>query len=132
MMGAGITLAELTEVWSPLSALLALISGVAFGVGAGWFANSPTYSRADLAAPLRIALIAALFVASAGLTFYAGQTLGSYLSDDPYWSRVMSRYGQWLLFSAAIGITTWAMIRRDRSNRRHRAHRRALSELGRQ
>ena len=125
------TFAELSEVWSPLSALLALVSGVAFGLAFGWFASNPTYSRSDIAGPLRIALIVVLFVASAGLTFYAGQTLGSFLSDDPLWFRVMSRYGQWLLFSLAIGVTTWALIRRDRSNRRHRAHRRALRELGR-
>ena len=125
------TLADLTAVWAPLSALIALVSGVAFGLGVGWVANSPSRSRSDLAGPLRIALTASMFVASAGLMFYAGQTLAGYISDDPLWFRVMSRYGQWILFSLAIGATTWAHIRWDRSNRRHRAHDRALSELRR-
>jgi hypothetical protein len=124
-----VTLAELTEVWSPLSALIALVSGVAFGLAVGWFATNPAYSRSDLAGPLRIALGTVLFSVSAGLVFYAGQTLGSFLSDDPHWSRVMSRYGQWILFSLAIGVTTWALIRRDRSRRRRRAHQRALAEI---
>ena len=125
------TFADLTAVWTPLSALVALISGVLFGLAFGVFATSPIHSRSDLAGPLRIALIATLFAMSAGLTFYAGQSLAGYVSHDPLWFRVMSRYGQWLLFSAAIGVTTWALIRRDRRCRRSRAHSRALSELGR-
>jgi hypothetical protein len=125
------TFAELTEVWSPLSALIAVISGVLFGLAFGWIATNPAYSRSDLAGPLRIALTVVLFAVSAGLTFYAGQTLGSFLSADPHWSRVMSRYGQWVLFSAAIGVTTWVLIRHDRASRRARARDRAVSELRR-
>lgn len=123
------TFAELTEVWTPLSALIALGSGIAFGTAVGWFAVNPTYSRSDLAGPLRIARDVALFAMSAGLTFYAGQALAGYLVHDPLWFRVMSRYGQWLLFSLAIGVTTWVLVRRDRSLRRRRAHQRALAEI---
>lgn len=128
--GGLVTLADLTAVWTPPSALVALVSGVVFGLGVGWIATSPSRSRSDLAGPLRIGLTAALFVASAGLTFYAGQTLAGYLGHDPLWFRVMSRYGQWLLFSLAIGATTWLLIRRDRGARRRQAHSRALSEMG--
>lgn len=124
------TFAELTEVWTPLSATIALASGVLFGLVFGWFASNPAHSL-DIAGPLRVACMAALFVASAGLIFYAGQTLGSYLSNDPLWFRVMSRYGPWLLFSVAIGVTSGLLIRRDRSIRRHRAHNRAVHELHR-
>lgn len=125
------TLAELTEVWSPLSALIATVSGVLFGLAFGWIAINPVYSRSDLAGPVRVAFWTALFAASAGLVFYAGQTLGSFLSADPHWSRVMSRYGEWVLFSLAIGVTTWALIRRDRSARHQRARNRAISEMRR-
>jgi hypothetical protein len=123
------TFAELTEVWNPLSALIAAISGVLFGFAFGWLATSPTHSRSDLGTPRRIALWAGLFAASAGLVFYAGQTLGSFLSADPHWSRVMSRYGEWLVFSGAIAATAWALIRHDRWMRRLRARNRAISEM---
>lgn len=123
------TFADLTAVWTPLSACVALISGVLFGLAFASIATSPTRSRSDLATPLRIALIAALFSASAGLTFYAGQSLAGYVVHDPLWFRVMSRYGQWVVFSLAIGATSWVLIRRDRRGRRNRAHDRALDEL---
>lgn len=123
------TIADLTAVWTPLSALVAIASGVLFGLAFGLFAVNPTRSRSDLAGPLRIALTGALFVASAGLTFYAGQTLAGYLVHDPLWFRVMSRYGQWVLFSASIGAMSWVLIRHDRSGRRRRAHDRAVIEI---
>lgn len=122
------TIADLTAVWTPLSALVAIASGVLFGLAFGLFASS-TRSRSDLAGPLRIALTGALFVASAGLTFYAGQTLAGYLVHDPLWFRVMSRYGQWVLFSGSLGATSWLLIRHDRSGRRRRAHDRAVIEI---
>lgn len=124
------TFADLTSVWTPLSAGGALVSGVMFGLAFGLFAINPTRSRSDLAGPLRIALIATLFAASAGLVFYAGQALAGYLVADPLWFRVMSRYGPWLVFSASIGVTTWVLIRHDRSDRHSRARKRALDRLG--
>ena len=123
-------LAELAEVWTLPSAILAIFSGILFGSAVGWISINPNYS-AGIAGPLRIAVIAAVFAASGGLTFYAGQALGSYLSDDPNWHRVMSRYGQWILFSLTIGATTWVLTQRDRHNRRHRAHDLVVGELGR-
>lgn len=118
---------ELTEVWSPLSALLAIAAGVAYGILVGWIATNPSYS-AGTASALRLAVLASVFAASAGLVFFACQTLGSYLSHDPHWSRVMSRYGQFVVFSLAIGVTTWASVAWDRRRRRSRAHERAIAD----
>lgn len=128
-MEVGITLDELVRVWTPASAFFAVLSGVIYGLAAGWIATSPTYS-AGLASAVRIGIMATLFAASGGLVFFALQALGSYLSHDPLWFRVMSRYGQWLLFSLTIGVTTWLLVRRDRSLRRRRAHEQAVQLHG--
>lgn len=122
------TLTDLTAVWAPLSGLIAIISGVVFGIAFGWLATSPTHSRSDLETPHKIAFWMTAFAASAGLVFYAGQTLGSFMSNDPLWSRVMSRYGEWLVFSVAVGLTMWLLVRHDRGARRTRAYNRAVSE----
>lgn len=121
-------MSEITEVWTPASALLAVIAGVGYGALVGWIATDPTYSAGIATAP-RLAVIAFVFAASAGLVFFALQTLGTYLSGDPNWPRVMSRYGQWVVFSFAIGVTTWVLVERDRRRRRSRAHERAVAEI---
>lgn len=113
-------LAELTEVWTIPSAILAIVAGVAYGLLVGWIATNPAYSS-GIAGPIRSAIIATVFAASGGLIFFAFQTLGSYYSNDPHFTRVMSRYGQWLLFSVTIGVTTWALVQRDLRRRRRRA-----------
>lgn len=123
------TIENLTTVWSPISALLAIMAGTAYGVAAGRIATNPAYS-AGIASPIRTAVITSIFAASGGLIFFAAQSLGSYLSNDPNWSRVMSRYGQWFLFSIAIGVTTWILVRRDRDARHRRAREIIASELG--
>lgn len=112
---------DLAEVWTPTSALLAVAAGIAYGLLIGWIATDPSYS-AGTASAIRLALIAVVFAASAGLVFFAAQTLGTYLSGDPNWPRVMSRYGQWLVFSGAIGVVTWARVERAHRRRKARAH----------
>lgn len=124
------TWADVTEVWSLQSALLAVIAGVGYGMLVGWIATDPTYS-AGIATALRLAVIAFVFAASAGLVFFALQTLGTYLSGDPNWPRVMSRYGQWIVFSAAIGVTTWARVERAHRRRKARAHEIVVGEAER-
>lgn len=114
-------LTTLTEVWTPISALMAVVAGIAMGICVGWAATNPLYSS-GIATAIRIATLTTSFVAGAGLLFFALQALGSYLSNDPNWPRAMSRYGQWVLFSFSTGVTTWIQITRDRSRRRHRAH----------
>lgn len=119
------TFSDLTAVWTPTSAVLAVTAGVIYGLFIGRLIVNPTYG-ANIAGPRRLALITGIAAASGGLTFFALQALGSYLSGDPFWFRVMSRYGQWILFSLAIAATTWALVRRDRSRRRRLAHDLAL------
>lgn len=111
------TWSTFSEVWTPYSALFAIVAGIVIGLGTGWFATNPLYST-GIAAPRRLATLIAFFLICLGLAFFATQTLGTYLSGDPMYPRVMSRYGQWVVFSLAIGVTTWYLIRRDR-NRRH-------------
>lgn len=120
-------LAELAEVWTPISAAAAIATGVIYGLAVGWIATNPLYS-AGLAGAARVAFLALIFAASGGLLFFAGQALGSYLSADEFWYRVMSRYGQWVLFSMAIGLTVWILVQRDRSRRRRRAHDQAVAD----
>lgn len=115
------TLADFTAVWTPLSALFAIIAGGIYGSAVGWVATNPAYSS-TAAGPVRIGLLTAAWLMSGGLVFFALQTLGTYLSGDPNWPRVMSRYGQWVLFSIVIGLTTWFLVRHDRARRRRHAH----------
>lgn len=120
-------LAELVTVWTFPSVALAILTGVTFGAGVGWISVNPQYS-AGIAGPVRIGFLAFLFGTFGGMTFYAGQALGSYLSDDPNWYRVLSRFGLWLVFSASIGVTTAFLVWRDRKRRRLRAHDRVIAE----
>jgi hypothetical protein len=123
-----VTLGSLVEVWTPLAAAFAILSGVAFGLAVGWISVNPSYS-AGVAGALRIGILATLFAASGGLMFFAGQALAGLLGHDPLWNRVMSRYGQWILFSVSIGMTTFVLVRRDRAARRRRAHDRAVASM---
>lgn len=122
------TVDDLTAVWTPLSAFFAVVAGMVYGVLVGLVVTNPTYGS-GIAGPVRMGIIAAVFAASGGLMFFALQTLGSYYSHDPLYSRVMSRYGQWLLFSITIGIVTGLLVRRDRARRRRIAHERAMAEI---
>lgn len=125
------TFDELVRVWTPASALGAIVGGVIYGLAVGFIATNPNYS-AGLVSAFRIGLLTAFFAASGGLIFFALQALGSYIAHDPLWFRVMSRYGQWVLFSATIGFTTWHLVRRDRIRRKRAAHDRALEDLAAQ
>lgn len=119
---------DISEVWTPMSAILAIVAGVGYGLLVGWIATDPNYS-AGTASALRLAFIAFTFAASAGLVFFALQTLGTYLSGDPNWPRVMSRYGQWVVFSLAIGVTTWFRVENSIRRRRRRAHDLVAAEI---
>ena len=124
------SLADLAAVWTLPSAEFAVLSGIRFGLAVSWISTNPNYS-AGLASALRVGVIAFFFAASGGLIFYAGQALGSYLSADPIWYRVLSRYGQWIVFSLSIAVTTWVLIRRDQRDRQRRAHARLVGYDGR-
>src|SRR4051812_43342026 len=79
--GRVVTVSDISEVWTPMSAILAIVAGVGYGLLVGWIATDPTYS-AGTASAARLAVIAIVFAASAGLIFFALQTLGTYLSGD--------------------------------------------------
>lgn len=124
------TLQALTEVWTPLSIAAAIVSGLVLGLGLiGWLATNPRYS-AGLAGDATIAGLTFAISAFALLVFYALQTLATYLVGDDAWPRVASRYGLWVVCSAAIALGTWLRLRRDRSTRKSKAHDRAVDELG--
>jgi len=120
------TLDQLTEVWTPLSTIANFVGGLLFGVlGVGWAAVHPTYS-ARLARPAELAVITFLMTAAAGLVFYGIQTATTYLGDDASWTRVVGRFGIWLLFAIAIAVGAWLRMRWDLHRRHVVARTRAL------
>lgn len=121
----------LGEVWTPLSVLAAVVSGLLLGVFLlGWFATNPRYST-GLVPPATVAFLTFWSSALALLVFYAGQTAATYLVGDEAWPRVASRYGLWVVSSGAIAVGTWVRVRVERHRRRTKAHDRAVDELGR-
>jgi hypothetical protein len=123
------TWAQLTEVWTPLSTIANFLGGLLFGLlGVGWAAVNPAYS-ARLALPREVALITFLMTASGGLVFYGIQTATSVIGEDPAWTRVVSRFGIWVLFAVAIGAGAWIRLRWDLWRRHAKAHTQAVAEL---
>lgn len=122
------TIAELTAVWTPLAMLIALGEGLLFGyVLIGRFAVDPAYAT-RVARPLEYGALTALMTAAAGLVFYAGQILASYLGGDTAWTRVVSRYGIWVAFSVAIGFGMWVRLHRHLARKHAEVHDRATSD----
>jgi hypothetical protein len=123
------TLAELTEVWTPLSLAVAIISGLLVGILlVGRFASDPAYASGD-ASPLEYALVTVVMTAAAGLIFYGGQIMTSYIGGDTAWTRVVSRYGIWIAYAAAIGLGTWIRLHRHLRRKHAEIHDRAISQL---
>ena len=123
------TIAELAEVWTPLSLAIALVSGLVVGyILVGRFAVDPAYASGH-ASPLEYALVTAVVTAAAGLIFYGGQILTSWIGGDTAWTRVVSRYGLWLVYAAAIGLGTWVRLRRHLARKAAEIHDRAVSEV---
>lgn len=124
------TLEQVSEVWTPLSVASAAIAGVLFGfLAIGLVTTKARFSSGD-AGPLEVGFLTFALVASAGLVFYALQAVTTYLGGDPQWTRVVSRYGLWLLYSAALGVGTLLRSQLALRRRRSRAHDRAVDELG--
>jgi hypothetical protein len=123
------TLADLTEVWAPLSLVANAIGGLLFGFAViGWALVNPQYST-KTARPLEVAFVTFAITSCGGLVFYGIQTATTFLDGDAGWTRVVSRFGIWVLFAAAIGVGAWVRLHIDLRIRRDRAHRRALAEL---
>ena len=124
------TVAELVEVWTPLSIAVAMLSGLGLGyVLVGRFAVDPAYASGEASA-LEYAATTAVTAIAAGLIFYGGQILTSYIGGDTAWTRVVSRYGIWVAYSVAIGLGLWLRLRRHVARKRYEAHERAVRELG--
>lgn len=124
------TLSQFTEVWTPLSTSSAALAGFLLGLFLiGRLATDPTFGSAK-ATGAELTFLTFILIAAIGLVFYGLQTATSVLSNDPGWTRVVSRYALWLLYAATIALGTWLRLRRAHEHRRARAHDRATSELG--
>lgn len=123
------TVEQLTEVWAPLTLTVAIVSGFVFGfVVLGMFAVDPQYANRDTT-PLEGALWTAVTLAGIGLVFYGGQVFTSYAAGDTQWTRVVSRFGVWVMYSTAIGVGLWLRLHIHNAGRKAEAHARAVTEL---
>ncbi len=124
------TWSELIEVWSPLSILAALVSGLIVGyLLVGRFASDPAYAS-GVSTPIEYGIVAAVLAAALGAIFYGLQIATSWFGGDTAWTRVVSRFGLWALYSVAIGIGTWIRLNRHIARKHAEAHERAVAELG--
>lgn len=117
----------LTEVWTFTSVTPAIVGGLAFGVVIGLAANNPFFAS-RIATPGLYAVLLVAFKITSGVIFYTGQILDAYLSGDPNWTRVVSRFGLWLIFSFSIGVSvfiTMYILKTQRQERRHHWRRRS-------
>ena len=123
------TWAQLSEVWTPISIGFAIVAGVGFGYFlVGWVASTMTWAS-GLATPGGVSWLAVSLVSTVGLLFYGGQVWTSYLVGDTAWTRVVSRFVLWLLYSLAIGVGTWIRIRHLTDLKTEAARQRAVGEM---
>lgn len=123
------TIQELVEVWTPLSIVAAILSGLVVGYFlVGRFASDPAYAS-GIAGPVDYALITAVLSIAIGMIFYSLQILTSFIGGDTAWTRVVSRFGLWVLYALAIGFGTWLRLRRHIALKHVEAHERAVHEL---
>lgn len=125
------TLAELAEVWTPLTLGLNLIAGLVTGyVAVGAYAINPQYSTL-VATPREIGTILFSITSAIGLVFYGLNIASSFLGGDPEWTRVVSRLGVWILYAGAISIGTSIRLRRFLNARKARILAQAQAERDR-
>lgn len=123
------TLEQLVEVWTPLSIAAAVLSGLVVGYFlVGRFASDPAYAS-GIAGPFDYAVITAVLSIAIGMIFYSLQILTSFIGGDTAWTRVVSRFGLWVLYAIAIGVGTWIRLRRHIRRKHVEAHERAIHEL---
>ena len=123
------TLAQFVEVWTPLSTWAAVVSGFLMGfLVIGYFASDPTYASTSTT-PARVGVLTAVLVLALGMVFYGLQIFGSYLDGDTTWTRVVSRFGLWVLYGLAIGFGTWVRLQRHLARKHVEVHDRAVHEL---
>lgn len=124
-----ITLAELTEVWTPLATAFAVVAGLALGYFViGRVGSDPAYASGKATA-VEYGTTTAFLTAAVGLVFYSFQALGTYLDHDPSWTRVVSRYCLWALYSVCIGVGVTARFKTHADRKHAEAHQRAVDEI---
>jgi hypothetical protein len=93
-----------TVVWSPSSAIAAVVGGFALGALILW-KQSPTRPKFRAGITLLV-----------GTVFYTGQTVATVMTepttDASIAPRLTSRFLLWVLFSAAVGVGCWVSGRR--------------------
>lgn len=120
--------AVVTEVWNPLSILLALLSGGALGyLVLGRYAADPAYASGT-ATPLSVGVLTSVLTAAVGLVFFSVQILATYLADDPDWTRAASRLTVWVIYSAAIGTSVALRLKLHNDHKHVEARSRAVKE----
>ena len=90
---------DLFVVWTPGSVVSATVGGLLIG-GLISRASNPRFDAVESA------VLSFAFSALAGATFFAGQAVDTFAGKDGEvlgW-RVVSRFGEWVLFSVAIAI----------------------------
>jgi cytochrome bd-type quinol oxidase subunit 2 len=122
------TLDQLTEVWTPMSVAVALVTGLLVGLVVGRYVADPAYAS-HVAAPRQYAALIGLMIVAAGVFFYGGQILTSYIGGDDEWTRAVSRLCVWVMYGVMIAVGTWIRIRYHLDGKRRIAHKRALAEL---
>lgn len=124
-----ISVADLTEVWTPASILFAASCGVLLGLLAiGKYSSDPAYASGE-STPLEYGLLVAVLCAAIGLVFFGFQIIGTYVAADPEWTRVVSRLGLWLLYAGAIGLGTYVRLTWHVSRKHTEARENAAREL---
>lgn len=123
-------LMDITEVWNAASLSFALVAGGLLGFFAiGKYASDPSYASGEASAK-EYGVLVAVLASAVGLVFFGFQVLGTYLANDPGWTRVVSRFFIWLLYCGAIGFGTWARLIHNANMRHREAQNAAHRELG--
>lgn len=100
----------LSTVWTWPTVAVALVAGFALGVTVvGYLSALPAYAS-GVAAAWKYGLLTALGGALAGGVFYVGQALVTFAESSDAWERVVSRWGLWALYSAALGFGTFVRL----------------------
>lgn len=105
-------MSDLLNVWTPDAVLSALIGGFLLGILLlGRFGDNPGYSA------LTTLILTISIGAFAGLVFWSGQIMDTYLSSGPSLAtRVVGRFALFILFIVTTAIGTGINISHRRGN----------------
>lgn len=120
---------DLTEVWTPLSVVLAALAGLVLGYFViGRIASDPTYASGR-AKPREYGVLTSGLTVAVGLVFYSVQIIAVYIYDDNELARVLGRFGLWVLYGVCIGVGVSVRLRRYYKTKRDEAHERAVAAI---